>query len=83
MYSSNLFAIVGLRSLYTILANAVKDLKYLRPAVAIVLGFIGVKIGISFYGIEVGDLVSLAVVVCLLSGGVIASLLTDEDRQNA
>ena len=37
VYSSNIFAIMGLRSLYTLVAKAVQDLPYLRPAVALVL----------------------------------------------
>ena len=38
VYSSNIFAIMGLRSLYTLVAHAVNDLPYLKPAVALVLG---------------------------------------------
>ena len=44
VYSSNIFAILGLRSLYTLVAKAVQDLPYLRPAVALVLAFIGLKV---------------------------------------
>ena len=43
VYFSNIFAIMGLRSLYTVLAKAVTDLPYLKPAVALVLGFVGGK----------------------------------------
>ena len=44
MYTSNIAAVVGLRSLYQLLSIAVSDLVYLEKAVAIVLGFVGVKL---------------------------------------
>ena len=40
-FTSNAFALVGLRALYTLVANAVGDFQYVRPAVALVLAFIG------------------------------------------
>src|SRR6476646_2742985 len=43
VYSSNVFAILGLRSLYFLLAGVVDKLVYLKPALAIILTFIGVK----------------------------------------
>lgn len=69
-----MFAIMGLRSLYTILAKAASELKYLEPAVAIVLGFIGVKMVAEFFGFLVPTEVSLGVVMTMLSGGVGLSL---------
>ena len=74
-----MFAIMGLRSLYTILSKAAEDLEYLEPAVAIVLGFIGVKMIAEFFGFNVPTEVSLGVVITLLSGGVGLSLLNQED----
>ena len=44
MYTSNIAAVVGLRSLYQLLSIAVSDLVYLEKAVALVLGFVGVKL---------------------------------------
>lgn len=70
-----MFAILGLRSLYTILSKAASELKYLEPAVAVVLGFIGSKMVGEFLGYSVPTELSLAVVATLLSGGVVASLL--------
>jgi predicted tellurium resistance membrane protein TerC len=43
VYTSNIFAIMGLRALYTVVAKIVSDLPYLKPAVALVLGFVGGK----------------------------------------
>ncbi|KAL9179892.1 hypothetical protein ACHAXT_007862 [Thalassiosira profunda] len=70
VFSSNMFAIMGLRSLYTILSKAASDLKYLEPAVGIVLGFIGSKMIAEYLGFEIPTEAALAVVASLLSGGV-------------
>ena len=122
VYSSNIFAILGLRSLYTVLANAVVDLPYLKPgalvcmtwpsvicrstpppaalslcpaksinqptltphthtqtqpppkAVATILGLVGCKLGLEYFGYEVPNLLSLGVIASLLGMGVGASL---------
>jgi len=74
VYSSNVFAILGLRSLYTLVAKAVQDLPYLRPAVALVLAFIGLKMILEYFGLEVPIGVSLSVVAGLLAAGVLLSL---------
>lgn len=79
VFSSNMFAIMGLRSLYTILSKAATDLKYLEPAVGIVLGFIGSKMIGEYFGYEVPTEVALGVVAVVLSGGVGLSIL--EKRQ--
>jgi len=70
VFSSNMFAIMGLRSLYTILSKAAKDLKYLEPAVGVVLGFIGSKMIGEYFGYEIRTEIALVVVAVVLSGGV-------------
>ena len=75
-----MFAIMGLRSLYTILSKAASELEYLEPAVAIVLGFIGVKMVAEFFGFLVPTELSLVVVLTLLSGGVGLSLYNKEEE---
>lgn len=74
VYTSNIFAILGLRSLYTVLANAVVDLPYLKPAVALILGLVGMKLGGEYFGFEVSNVVSLGVIASVLGSGVWASL---------
>ena len=70
VYTSNIAAVVGLRSLYQLLSVAVSDLVYLEKAVAIVLGFVGLKLGA-----EVSSAISLGVIVTTLGGGVVLSQL--------
>lgn len=84
VFSSNMFAIMGLRSLYTILSKAASDLKYLEPAVGIVLGFIGSKMIAEYFGAEIPTEAALGVVAFFLAGGVGLSLAEkgQEDEVN-
>jgi len=75
VYTSNIFAILGLRSLFTVLSKAVQGLCYLEPAIAIVLGFIGTKFILEYVGIQVSTGLSLAVVTGVIGGGVGLSIL--------
>ena len=61
---------MGLRSLYTILSKAAADLKYLEPAVAVVLGFIGFKMIAEYFGYGISTEAALVVVAGMLSTGV-------------
>jgi len=81
VFSSNMFAICGLRSLYVILSKAATDLKYLEPAVAVVLAFIGVKLCAEYFGMAISTELSLGVVVSLLGIGVGASVLEKKNEQ--
>ena len=65
-----MFAIMGLRSLYTILSKAAADLKYLEPAVAVVLGFIGFKMIAEYFGYGIPTEIALIVVAGMLGTGV-------------
>lgn len=77
VYTSNIFAILGLRALYFALAAVIGRFAYLKPALALVLIFIGSKIFIAdLLGLEKFPAgLSLAVTLGLLAGGVAISLL--------
>ncbi|XP_008355650.1 thylakoid membrane protein TERC, chloroplastic isoform X2 [Malus sylvestris] len=79
VFSSNLFAIVGLRSLYTLISAGMSDLEYLQPSIAVVLGFIGCKMILDFFGFHVSTEVSLGFVATSLSAGVLLSLMKKSD----
>jgi predicted tellurium resistance membrane protein TerC len=70
VFTSNMFAIMGLRSMYTILSKAATDLRYLEPAVALVLGFIGSKMVAEYAGYEIPTSTALSVVATVLGTGV-------------
>jgi tellurite resistance protein TerC len=76
VFTSNIFAIVGLRSLFFVLEAAVHRFKYLTPALSIVLVFIGAKVLIEeFTPIELPIPVSLGIVLGILASGIVVSLL--------
>jgi len=74
VYSSNIFALMALRSLYLILSKSVQSLFYLRHAVALILLFVGVKMSLEFIHVTISAMTSLAVILVLLASGVIASI---------
>ncbi len=81
VYTSNIFAILGLRALYFALAAMIHRFKYLKYALALVLVFIGSKIFLVGIIGKISPAVSLSVTFGLLAGGVIFSLIrTRSDR---
>jgi tellurite resistance protein TerC len=75
VYTSNVFAILGLRSMYFLLAGVVEKFRYLRIGLAIVLTFIGLKMLLGAVGVLISIKVSLIFVALVLVGSVVASLL--------
>jgi len=70
-YSSNIFAVFGLRSLFFILRDAMNSFSYLEPAVNTVLGWIGLKIILDYFNVvEIPILGSLALVLGILATGI-------------
>jgi len=84
VYSSNIFAILGLRSLYVIISQIISKLKYIRPCVALVLAFIGLKMIGEYFSFTISSVLSLSIVCGILAVGVVMSLLShkasDKDR---
>ena len=75
VYSSNIFAILGLRSLYFLLAKLNSMFKYIKYGVAFILMFTGVKLFIAFFGITISTMVSLLVIAIILLVSILFSLL--------
>jgi tellurite resistance protein TerC len=74
VYTSNIFAILGLRALYFALAAMIHRFKYLKYALALVLVFIGSKIFLVGIIGKIPAVVSLSVTLGLIAGGVAVSL---------
>jgi len=74
IYSSNIFAVLGLRSLFFLLRGAVSKFDYLQQGIAIVLVFIGVKMLIEYFDIHIPTWVSLSVIVVCLVGSIVFSI---------
>lgn len=80
VYTSNIFAILGLRALYFVLAGAILRFRYLRPALALVLMFVGVKMLIaSFYKLPI--VLSLLVICAILATAILASLRAEKKSE--
>ena len=76
VYTSNIFAILGLRSLYFLLAAASRYLRFLEDAVIVILVFIGVKLLLDVSGlVYISPMLSLAIVFGILTLGIIASVV--------
>jgi len=74
VYSSNLFAILGLRALYFVLAGAMDRFHHLKPAVALILVFVGAKM-VAGAWVHLSTLLSLGIIVSILTSGIVASLM--------
>ncbi len=76
VYTSNIFAVLGLRSLFFLLKGAVDKFSHLQQGIAIVLIFIGLKMlaEIPFIGIHVPVYISLIVIVVCLAGAIVYSM---------
>jgi hypothetical protein len=82
VYTSNVFAILGLRALYFVLAGVMEMFRYLKVGLSFVLCFVGVKmIAVDFYEIPIGA--SLAVIAGILTLSVVASLMAQWNEQAA
>ena len=75
VYTSNIFAILGLRALYFALAAMIHRFHYLKYALALVLVFIGSKIFLVGFIGKTPPWISLTVTFGLIAGGVLYSLL--------
>lgn len=73
VFSSNIFAILGLRSMYFFLANMLEKFSYLEYSLIVILTFVGLKMILQDF-IEIPEWVSLAVIAISLLCGIIVSL---------
>ena len=73
VYSSNVFAILGLRALFFVLAGMMDKFVYLKPGVGIILVFVGLKMTLSHW-VHLPTLLSLGVIVVTLAAAVLLSL---------
>lgn len=80
IYTSNIFAVLGLRSLFFLLQGAVGKFKYLKEGIAIILIFIGAKMLISFFNIHLPIGVSLGAIVACLGGSILYSIYKNNQK---
>jgi tellurite resistance protein TerC len=75
VFFSNIFAILGLRSMFFMLESIMDKFAYLRIGLSVLLTFIGVKMFLPYFGIEVGIVPSLVVILSILTLSVLLSVL--------
>lgn len=74
IYTSNIFAVLGLRSLFFLLKGAVSKFEYLQQGIAIVLIFVGLKMLAEIFHFTVPSYISLIVIIICLGGSIFYSI---------
>ncbi len=82
IYTSNIFAILGLRALYFVLANFMKKFRYLKIGLSLVLGFIGLKM-LTERWFDVPIYYSLAIIFGIIFFSIIFSLRNSNPRSSS
>ncbi len=81
IYTSNIFAILGLRALYFLLEAAVYRFVYLKQALSVILIFIGSKIFLPYFGWKLEAWHSLSITFSIIFIGIAASLISTKKKQ--
>lgn len=81
VFTSNIFAILGLRSLYFLLAQWVGRFRFLETGLGLVLAFVGTKMLVGFWNVHIHSAISLAVIVALLAGSILLSVLIKDNSE--
>ncbi len=79
VFSSNIFAILGLRSMYFFLANMLEKFSYLEYSLIIILTFVGIKM-LLVHHFKFPEWLSLGVIALALAGGILYSLSKDREK---
>src|SRR5690606_13247180 len=80
VFSSNVFAVMGLRAMYFVLSGMMREFRYLKIGLSLVLIFIGAKMMLVEL-VKIPSLVALAVAVLLIGGSVLASIMIPEAEE--
>jgi len=80
VYTSNIFAILGLRSLYFAIAGIMGYFRYLKVGLAFVLTFVGVKMLASYFHFEIPIVTSLGIIISILLVSILASVFIKREE---
>jgi tellurite resistance protein TerC len=75
VYTSNIFAILGLRSLYFAVAGIMGYFRFLKVGLSFVLSFVGLKMLASYFNFEIPILISLGIIITILVASILSSVL--------
>lgn len=79
VFSSNILAILGLRSMYFLISRMLAKFRYINYSLVVILGFVGIKMLVSHY-IHFPEWVSLSVIALSLLGGILASIFITTNK---
>jgi tellurite resistance protein TerC len=83
VYTSNIFAILGLRSLYFAVAGIMGYFRYLKIGLAFVLTFVGLKMLMAFFNLEIHIMLSLTIIISILLISILSSVfIRPEEKGN-
>jgi tellurite resistance protein TerC len=82
VFTSNVFAILGLRALYFALASMMERFRYLKLSLVFVLAYVGVKMLLS-HVYKIPTLISLGIIIVFLSVGIIASIFASHREKKS
>lgn len=80
VFSSNILAILGLRSMYFLISRMLQKFRFINYSLVVILAFVGLKMLFAHH-IELPEWVSLTVISVALAGGIVASLLISETKK--
>jgi integral membrane protein, TerC family len=80
VYTSNIFAILGLRSLYFTIAGIMGYFRYLKVGLAFVLSFVGLKMLASYFHFEIPIVLSLVIIISILLISILASVFIKREQ---
>ena len=79
VYTSNIFAIMGLRSLYFAIAGIMGYFRFLKIGLAFVLTFVGLKMLAAYFNFEIPIVLSLVIIISILVISILSSVVLKED----
>lgn len=82
IFTANMFAILSLRSLYSIIAHAVNDLPYLQKSIGAVLLFVGLKMFAEPFELSISNTHSLMIILFILFIGVVTSVVAKQRQKS-
>lgn len=82
IYTSNIFAVLGLRSLFFLLKGAVNKFSHLQQGIAIVLVFIGLKMLVEYWHIKIPVYISLLVILICISAAMVYSVAVAKKEEH-
>jgi tellurite resistance protein TerC len=82
VFTSNIFAILGLRSMYFLISRMLQKFRFINYSLVVILAYVGLKMLFSHH-VEIPEWLSLTVIAVSLIGGVLASILIKETAISA